>query len=207
MFIVSSETGLLRIWRIIAARTSGFTCWKRFLPTATPFSCTSGAANWVQTRQDGVQFYNNDWMMDPGDPDVAQWIVDDALSIVRNYNVDGINLDRIRYPDGNLGTNVPSWGYNPTSIARFQAATGRSDIPANTDAQWTQWRRDQITSIVRKIYIESFAARPSVRVASEREEREQQRGAKAHGERWTVSLPLWAADPSGCARRCTSRSA
>ena len=128
---------------------------------------TSGAANWVQTRQDGVQFYNNDWMMDPGDPDVAQWIVDDALSIVRNYNVDGLNLDRIRYPDGNFGTNNPSWGYNPNAIGNFQAATGRHDIPATTDPQFTQWRRDQITSIVRRIYVESYAIKPSVRISAD----------------------------------------
>ena len=128
---------------------------------------TSGAANWIQTRSDGLQQFNDDWMVDPGVPDAAQWIVDNALSIVRNYDVDGINLDRIRYPDGNFGTNVPSWGYNPTSIARFQTATGRTDVPANTDAQWTQWRRDQVTAIVRKLYVESYKVKPMVRVSAD----------------------------------------
>ena len=128
---------------------------------------TSGSANWIMRRSDGVQQVNTDWLLDPGVPDAAQWIVDLATSIVRNYQVDGINLDRIRYPDNNLGTNVPSWGYNPTAVARFQAETGRTDVPANTDAQWTQWRRDQITNIVRKIYVQSYAIRPSVRVSAD----------------------------------------
>ena len=127
----------------------------------------SGTANWLTRRSDGLQQQNTDWILDPGHPDAAQWIVDNALSIVRNYNVDGINLDRIRYPDNNLGTNVPSWGYNDTAVARFDAETVRAGIPANTDAQWTQWRRDQITAIVRKVYIESFAIRPSVRVSAD----------------------------------------
>ncbi len=126
---------------------------------------TSGTANWLTRRSDGLQQVSTDWLLDPGHPDAAQWVVDNALSIVRSYNVDGINLDRIRYPDNNLGTNVPSWGYNDTAVARFNASTGRTGVPANTDAQWTQWRRDQITSIVRKIYIESFAIRPSVSVS------------------------------------------
>src|SRR2546425_90826 len=108
----------------------------------------TGTANWLTKRSDGLQQVSTDWILDPGHPDAAQWIVDDALSIVRNYNVDGINLDRIRYPDNNLGTNVPSWGYNDTAVARFNAASGRTGTPANTDAQWTQWRRDQITAIV-----------------------------------------------------------
>ena len=71
-----------------------------------------------------------DTYLDPGHPDAAQWIVNTALSIVANYAVDGINLDRIRYPDGNFATNVPSWGYNPVAISRFQQATGRTDRPA-----------------------------------------------------------------------------
>lgn len=126
----------------------------------------SGSANWLTKRSDGlVQMPSTDWLLDPGHPDAAQWVVDNAMSIVRNYAVDGINLDRIRYPDNNLGTNVPSWGYNATAVARFQSATGRTDMPANTDPQWTQWRRDQITALVRKVYVESFAIRPSVRVS------------------------------------------
>lgn len=129
-------------------------------------SGASGTANWLTKRSDGVQQLNTDWMLDPGHPDAAQWIVDMATSIVRNYNVDGINLDRIRYPDNNIAS-APSWGYNPTAVARFQRETGRADMPGNSDPQWTQWRRDQITAIVRKIYIESFAIRPSVRVSAD----------------------------------------
>ena len=127
----------------------------------------TGTANWLTKRSDGLQQVSTDWILDPGHPDAAQWIVDNALSIVRNYNVDGINFDRIRYPDNNLGTNVPSWGYNDTAVARFNAAFGRSGVPANTDAQWTGWRRDQITSIVRKIYVESYAIKPGVRVSAD----------------------------------------
>src|SRR5207237_6059141 len=119
------------------------------------------------TRSDGLGKLNDDWLLDPGHPDAAAWVVNTATSIVRNYDVDGINLDRIRYPDGNLGTNVPSWGYNPTALARFRAETGRTDTPTNTDVQWTQWRRDQITGIVRRIYLESTALKPRIRVSAD----------------------------------------
>ena len=127
----------------------------------------SGRDNWVMTRSDGAPKLNDDWMLDPGHPDAAAWVVNAATSIVRNYNVDGINLDRIRYPDGNLGSLVPSWGYNPTAVARFRAETGRGDTPSNTDPQWTQWRRDQVTGIVRRIYLESTAFRSSIRVSAD----------------------------------------
>ncbi|HYU82346.1 MAG TPA: family 10 glycosylhydrolase [Candidatus Polarisedimenticolia bacterium] len=127
----------------------------------------SGRDNWVMTRSDGVSKLSDDWMLDPGHPDAAAWVANTATSIVRNYDIDGINLDRIRYPDGNLGSLVPSWGYNATSLARFRAETGRSDTPANTDPQWTQWRRDQVTGIVRRIYLESTAVKPRIRVSAD----------------------------------------
>jgi uncharacterized lipoprotein YddW (UPF0748 family) len=127
----------------------------------------AGAASWITKRSDGLTQLNTDWVLDPGNPDAQQWIVDNALSIVRSYNVDGINLDRIRYPDGNLGTNLPSWGYNAVAIDRFNTIYGRTGTPANNDPVWTQWRRDQITQIVRKIYVESFAIRRSVRVSAD----------------------------------------
>src|SRR5438445_10336539 len=127
----------------------------------------AGAANWIDYRSDGASNLNNEYFIDPGHPDAAAYIVNAATSIARSYNVDGINLDRIRYPDGNLATNLPSWGYNPTAIARFQAATGRTDRPAASDAAWTQWRRDQVTNIIRKIYLETYAIRPGIRISAD----------------------------------------
>ncbi|HVD30309.1 MAG TPA: family 10 glycosylhydrolase [Methylomirabilota bacterium] len=127
----------------------------------------SGRDNWVLTRSDGVSMLGDDWMIDPGHPDAAAWIANVATNIVRNYDVDGINLDRIRYPDGNLGSLVPSWGYNATAVARFRAETGRTDTPSNSDTQWTQWRRDQVTGIVRRIYLETTALKPHIRVSAD----------------------------------------
>jgi uncharacterized lipoprotein YddW (UPF0748 family) len=121
--------------------------------------------SWLTLRSDGLDRVGNEYFLDPGHPDAAAWVVEMATSIVREYAVDGINLDRIRYPDDNLGTNVPSWGYNATALGRFRSETGRTDTPSARDAQWTQWRRDRITDLVRRIYVESTALRPQIRVS------------------------------------------
>jgi uncharacterized lipoprotein YddW (UPF0748 family) len=126
-----------------------------------------GAASWIDVRSDGATQLGDEFFLDPGHPDAAQWVVDVATSLVANYDVDGVNLDRIRYPDGNLATNLPSWGYNPTAVAQFQAATGRADRPAPGDSQWAQWRRDQVTGIVRKIYLRLYSLRPRVRLSAD----------------------------------------
>ena len=128
-----------------------------------------GEENWIMLRSDGANRAGADYLLDPGHPDAADYIVKMLTSVVANYDVDGINFDRIRYPDYNLvisGTTVSSWGYNPVAVARFQAATGRTDTPAPNDPDWMQWRRDQVTNIVRRVYLESYALKPHVRVSA-----------------------------------------
>jgi uncharacterized lipoprotein YddW (UPF0748 family) len=127
----------------------------------------TGADNWLMLRSDGANRGGSDYYLDPGHPDAAEYIVKMYTSVVANYDVDGINFDRVRYPDHTLGINVPSWGYNPVAVARFQEATGRTDTPEPTDPQWMQWRRDQVTNIVRRVYLESYALKPRVRVSAD----------------------------------------
>ena len=128
---------------------------------------TTGADNWVMTRYDGSR--PGDTYLDPGHPAAAEYIVRMYTSVLERYDVDGINFDRIRYPDGQLATwpQDNSWGYNPVALARFHAATGRSDRPLPNDPQWSQWRRDQITGIVRKVYLQSYALKRHVRISAD----------------------------------------
>ncbi|HEX6288105.1 MAG TPA: family 10 glycosylhydrolase [Herpetosiphonaceae bacterium] len=93
------------------------------------------------------------YFLDPGHPAVSEYTVNALMHLARRYDLDGLHLDYIRYPS-------PRFGYNPTSLARFQAATGRSDTPAPEDAQWMQWRRDQVTKLVKRIYLNLNAVKP-----------------------------------------------
>ncbi|MDE3113707.1 MAG: family 10 glycosylhydrolase, partial [Chloroflexota bacterium] len=127
----------------------------------------SGSDYWLTKRYDGLDRIDQEYFVDLGHPDAAAYMLRLVDSIVANYDVDGINLDGIRYPDDDLGTDVPSWGYNPTALARFRAETGRTDTPPPTDPQWTQWRRDRVTDFVRRVYVDSTARRPRIRVSAD----------------------------------------
>ncbi len=83
--------------------------------------------------------------LDPGHPEVQDYIVDVILEIVQNYDVDGIHWDYFRYP----GT---SWGYNPTAVARFNALYGKSGKPGTSDPDFSEFRRNQIIQVSRKAY-------------------------------------------------------
>lgn len=95
------------------------------------------------------------YFLDPGHPAVVDYTVNTLTRLAQRYNLDGIQLDYIRYAG-------PRFGYNPVSVQRFQAATGRSDKPAPEDPQWMQWRRDQVTKLVKRIYLNLNAVKPNM---------------------------------------------
>jgi uncharacterized lipoprotein YddW (UPF0748 family) len=89
--------------------------------------------------------------IDPGIPAAQDYVANLCGDIMKNYPVDGILLDRIRYPQTRFG-RVDDYGYHPTAIARFRAQYGGSGVPNPTDSNWIQFRRDQITETVRKVH-------------------------------------------------------
>lgn len=134
-----------------------------------------GRDYWLMTsfageENSGYPYYS--YYLDPGHPDVVDYTVAIYAELASKYDLDGVHLDRVRYPEfkgtycqGNVWY-CQDWGYNPTSVARFQAQTGRSDIPDPLDPAWVQWRRDQVTALVRKIYLTVTAIKPQMRVSA-----------------------------------------
>jgi uncharacterized lipoprotein YddW (UPF0748 family) len=123
---------------------------------------------WLMYRDDGQAWAgvggSGTYYLDPGNPEAARYTTDVYLNLLRNYDVDGIHLDQVRYYEG----DPLRWGYNPTSVATFNQTFGRDPAtqPAPTDAQWIAWRRDQVTSLVRGIYTQAKALKPNVAVTA-----------------------------------------
>ncbi|HEY9283643.1 MAG TPA: family 10 glycosylhydrolase [Pyrinomonadaceae bacterium] len=114
--------------------------------------------------------FGSDFWIDFGHPAAAAYTVEVVKHLVANYDIDGLHLDRIRYPEigiaGQTPTTGASVGYNQTSVARFNARHGRSGTPATGDALWSQWRRDQVSNVVRRVYLESLAVKPNLKVSA-----------------------------------------
>ena len=124
----------------------------------------TGPENWLTRNREGVMKFPVGYFLDPGHPAAQEHLVSVYLDITRRYAIDGIHFDYIRYPETEerlpRGSNV---GYNEVSLARFQGATGRTDVPAPDDEAWTRWRRQQVTELVRRVSIEARAIRPKIR--------------------------------------------
>ncbi|HEX8499719.1 MAG TPA: family 10 glycosylhydrolase [Pyrinomonadaceae bacterium] len=143
---------------------------------------TPGPNNWLtrtlladnaaaQITYQGHRFGSDFWL-DFGHPDAAKYTVDVVMHLVRNYDIDGLHLDRIRYPEINVSGQTPSSGtsigYNPRSVERFQRVNNiaaGSPPPAQNNAQWNQWRRDQVTNVVRRVYLEALAEKPQLKIS------------------------------------------
>ena len=87
--------------------------------------------------------------LSPGIPAVRTQLARVAADVTRRYAVDGIHLDRIRYP----GTR---WSYDPMSLATF----GRT--PSDDPAGWAQLRRDLVSLTVRETFDSVRAIRGDV---------------------------------------------
>ena len=116
----------------------------------------AGVQSWVNRRPDGSYLEGSDIWLDAGIPQAADYMVQSILSIVKNYDIDGIQLDRIRYPDGGV------WGYSPQALARYRTETGNKGTPLPSDLAWINWKREQITALVRRVVLETRRLKPQV---------------------------------------------
>lgn len=93
-------------------------------------------------------FHKGQWYMEPGNPETAEHINGIVREIVKNYDVDGIHLDYVRYPDR-------TEGYPDGALHRKH---GRGMTLAD-------WRRGNITHIARSVYNTVKSEKPWVRVS------------------------------------------
>lgn len=87
--------------------------------------------------------------MIPGQPGTADYIASIAREITERYDIDGINLDYIRYPES-------SYRFNDDNLYKA----------ASTSMTKAEWRRDNITRIVRRVHDEVKAVKPWVKLSS-----------------------------------------
>jgi len=92
--------------------------------------------------------------LDPGVPEVQDYLVNIVLDVVANYDGDGVQFDYIRYPGGD-------YGWHPVSRERWRARN-----PQQTPESWQRWRQEQVSRLVRRCYAEIKAINPNIVVSA-----------------------------------------
>lgn len=121
---------------------------------------------WLTFNESGAQWDGANYQFDPALPAVQRHTFDVIMDLVTRYDIDGLHFDYIRYSEsGSPGThNV--WGYHSGAVARFNTLYGRSGTPAASDPAWLEFRRAQVTALVRKTWLSVRAVRPEVCVSA-----------------------------------------
>jgi uncharacterized lipoprotein YddW (UPF0748 family) len=122
--------------------------------------------SWLTQRTDAVTWDGANYAFDQGHPAVQEHTYNVAMDIVSRYDVDGLHFDYIRYTDRDASTNNQPWGYHPTTLQRFQKLANRTGTPSTTDSAWLQFRRDQVSALVRRVYLNSWKTRKTARISA-----------------------------------------
>jgi uncharacterized lipoprotein YddW (UPF0748 family) len=108
-----------------------------------------------------------DHWLSPAVPENRQLEIDAMVEIATNYDVDGVHFDYIRYQSSD-------YCFSPASRREFERRIGRavagwpSDVRGDgpLKEQWLQFRRDNITDVVRRTSAEIRRLRPKVRISA-----------------------------------------
>jgi uncharacterized lipoprotein YddW (UPF0748 family) len=112
----------------------------------------------------------------PSNPEVKEHVRNCFLDVVRNYDVDGVNFDFVRYPstdycfcDGCLG-RFREWTDKelpPERIATLSASKDRLTYVQAFPRKWDDFRRKQITDLVGQVYRRAHEIKPGIVVSAD----------------------------------------
>lgn len=111
-------------------------------------------ADWGNRTSDG----QTAGYLDPGVPEVQIYLHRVVMDLVRNYGVDGIHLDFVRYPGA-------EWGYSLPAVRLFMAETGAASPPDAADPRWQAWRRARVTGFVRDLHHDLHLEKPLAKLS------------------------------------------
>lgn len=136
-----------------------FLIWSSTTPPSSPDHVYNAHPEYLMKNSSGQTYISEGYYLDPGNPDANKWNYNVVMDLVQNYNIDGIHFDYIRYPQQDAG-------YNDVAIQRYNAEYGLTGQPSYTDAQFSTWRRRQITDWLRNTYADIIAVKPSMKVTA-----------------------------------------
>ncbi|NDJ21473.1 family 10 glycosylhydrolase [Nostoc sp. B(2019)] len=97
--------------------------------------------------------------LNPLHPEVQKFIQALIVEVVKNYDVDGIQLD------DHFGMPV-QFGYDPFTIDLYQQEHQGKSPPSNPfNSEWMRWRADKITDLMAEIYQAVKAVKPNARIS------------------------------------------
>lgn len=128
--------------------------WRGKAPPTNPQQLYLRRPEWCWYDQHGARQRLSDFYvsLNPCLPEVRSYLVGVCREIVDRYDVDGLHLDYIRFPNEPPATPAGSgldYPRDPRTMTLFRTETGRR--PDSSPAAWDAWRTECVTRLVRAI--------------------------------------------------------
>ncbi|MGA9525879.1 MAG: family 10 glycosylhydrolase, partial [Myxococcaceae bacterium] len=108
-------------------------------PSGMPTHVLRTHPEWMAVTQAGKNVDSEYYWFSPGNPAVRQHLVAVADELLTKYDVDGLHLDRVRYPGS-------TYSHDAASVAAYEA------IPQAQRPSWQDWQRQQVNGTVEALY-------------------------------------------------------
>ncbi len=112
---------------------------------------------WITTDFAGQKMPNNileGAYLDPGIPQVQNYLFNIIMDIISNYDIDGVHLDYIRYPD-------MQFGYNEIAREKF-----KTEVQNQNAESWKNWKEEQINNFLKEISFEIKLISPKTKLTA-----------------------------------------
>lgn len=110
--------------------------------------------------------------LDPANPKVQKYVLSIYQELLTNYDLDGLHIDYVRYPNGNLNIETSN-GYSNYAMTEFKKKYGYNSnedvrklvLDAKINKQWTEYRCSKITSFVSKVHMLVKSIKPNCKIS------------------------------------------
>jgi uncharacterized lipoprotein YddW (UPF0748 family) len=144
--------------------------WWGTTPPKDPKQLYNAHPEWMWYDQNGDRQALSDRFyvsVNPCLPEVRRYIVDVLRDLVGRYNVDGLHLDYVRFPNEAPGTPAGSgldYPRDVETVQRFLGETGKT--PEEAPREWDEWRTERVTFLMRDIHNMLGTTRPMIEVSA-----------------------------------------
>ena len=121
---------------------------------------------YVSNNLEPIYWADRRLYLDPGEPLATQYVVDSAMEIVENYDIDGIHFDDYFYQSGVGKTTFKDWP-DTKSAQKYGESNGYKIYDKDADDYGRDglfaWRRNNINNLVSRMYEEIKSRKPYVK--------------------------------------------
>lgn len=124
-----------------------------------------------------------EFWIDPANKEGRAYLLKLAEEIILNYDVDGIQLDYIRYPFQRTDNLM---GFNHNAVEQFSAKTGEKLFNNNyqNNFLWNKWKEENINSFVKQISNKGKSIKPNLKISASVFSKSQQNRLGSIQQNW-----------------------